>query len=57
MPETNQFDQEMQQYFSSLPIFVQETIKQSGPKLTCKAELVQCAENMMHSGCQNGQCN
>lgn len=47
---TNSFDQEMQQYFDTLPPYVQETIKQTSVELTNKQELVQCAQNMMKNG-------
>ncbi len=47
MANIGSFSPEMQQYFSSLPIFVQETIKQSNSKIECMEELRSCAENMM----------
>ncbi|BCI60273.1 hypothetical protein [Solibaculum mannosilyticum] len=37
----------MQQYFMSLPTYIQETIKQSGAQITTQEELRQCAENLM----------
>lgn len=40
---------QMQQYFSSLPVYVQETIKQSAPKITNEDELRKFAENLMQS--------
>lgn len=48
MPDICKFSPEMQQYFSSLPIFVQETIKQSNSKIDCMEELKSCAENMLN---------
>lgn len=48
---TNHFDQEMQQYFDSLPVYVQEAIKQTSVGLKTKQDLVQCAENMMKKNC------
>lgn len=47
---TNNFDQEMQQYFNTLPVYVQETIKQTGVELKSIEELVSCAESMMENG-------
>ena len=46
---TSNFDQEMQQYFNSLPAYVQETIKQNSVAFKNKQELEQCAQNMMKS--------
>lgn len=43
-PEQNQ---EMQQYFSQLPIYVQETITQSGVCPGTLEELRQCAQHLM----------
>lgn len=40
-------DPAMQQYFNSLPEFVQETIKQSSIQPQNKEELQKCAENLM----------
>ncbi len=40
-------NQEMQQYFNTLPQFVQETINQSGPEMNTVQELKNCAENLM----------
>ncbi len=48
MPECFENPQ-MQQYFSSLPVYVQETIKQSAPKITNEDELRKFAENLMQS--------
>lgn len=42
-------DPQMQQYFSSLPMYVQETIKQSAVKITTENELRKFAENLMGS--------
>lgn len=39
-------DAAMQQYFSSLPIYVQETIKQSGVCPQSVEELRQCAQHL-----------
>lgn len=36
----------MQQYFHTLPAYVQETIHQSGIMVSSLAELQKCAENM-----------
>ena len=47
---TSNFDQEMQQYFDSLPVYVQETIKQISIEFKNKQELAQCAQNMMKGG-------
>ena len=46
---TSNFDQEMQQYFDSLPAYVQEIIKQTSVAFKNKQELEQCAQNMMKS--------
>lgn len=40
-------DPAMQQYFNTLPEFVQETIKQSSIQPQNKEELQKCAENLM----------
>lgn len=40
----------MQQYFDSLPVYVQETIKQTSIEFKNKQELAQCAQNMMKGG-------
>ena len=42
-------DPQMQQYFASLPMYVQETIKQSAVKITTENELRKFAENLMGS--------
>lgn len=34
------------QYFQSLPAYVQETIKQSGVNISSEEELRNCAENL-----------
>lgn len=39
---------EMQQYFQSLPAFVQESIKQTGVTFSSMSELQNCAESMLH---------
>ena len=39
----------MQQYFHTLPAYVQETIHQSGIMVSSLAELQKCAENMTRS--------
>lgn len=36
----------MQQYFDTLPAYVQETLYQSGVSVSTKEELMRCAENM-----------
>ncbi len=36
----------MQQYFDTLPTYVQETLYQSGVSVSTKEELMRCAENM-----------
>lgn len=36
----------MQQYFDTLPAYVQETLYQSGARVSTKEELMRCAENM-----------
>ncbi len=35
------------QYFQSLPSFVQESIKQGGPQIKSEEDLRKCAENLM----------
>ncbi len=35
------------QYFQTLPTFVQETIKQGGPEIKSEEDLRRCAENLM----------
>lgn len=40
-------NQEMQQYFNTLPQFVQETLTQSGPEMNTLQDLKCCAENLM----------
>ena len=40
-------NQEMQQYFNTLPQFVQETLILSGPEMNTLQELKCCAENLM----------
>lgn len=47
MPDIFHFSDEMQQYFNTLPIFVQETIKQSNSKIGSTEDLKKCAENLM----------
>ncbi|MBC8569316.1 hypothetical protein [Zongyangia hominis] len=42
-------DPQMQQYFDTLPKYVQENIKQSGAKFCSLAELQQCAANLTQS--------
>ena len=42
-------DPQMQQYFSTLPIHVQETIKQSAVQIETEAELRNIAEQMMQN--------
>ena len=39
-------DPQMQQYFNTLPKYVQENIKQSGAKFSNLNELQQCAQNL-----------
>jgi hypothetical protein len=51
MPDMMNLNPEMQQYFSSLPIFVQETIKQSNVNINCVEDLRKCAENLMSKNC------
>lgn len=41
-------DPAMQQYFDTLPAFVQETIKLCSIQPQSKAELQQCAEHLMN---------
>ena len=50
MQDSLQFEQGLQQnqYFNSLPAYVQETIKQSGIKLCSEEKLRQCAQNLMN---------
>lgn len=38
---------EMQQYFNTLPEFVQETITQSGAQMSTVQDLKACADNLM----------
>ena len=40
-------NQEMQQYFNTLPQFVKETLILSGPEMNTLQELKCCAENLM----------
>lgn len=49
---TNNYDQEMQNYFNTLPVYVQETIKQTGVKIKSMQDLVGCANSMMENGCE-----
>lgn len=44
--QTNQRSKEAQEYFDSLPVFVQESIMQTGVALNTKTDLEQCAKNM-----------
>ena len=39
-------DPQMQQYFQSLPAYIQESIKQSGVSANSVEELRRCAENL-----------
>ena len=48
MPDINGFDAETKDYFYSLPIFVQESIVQSDAPISCKQDLIECANNLMH---------
>lgn len=36
----------MQQYFDTLPVYVQETLYQSGISVSSREELMRCAEQM-----------
>ena len=47
-PQSNPLTQdlEIQQCFQSLPKYVQETIHQSGVKITSKQQLQQCADHL-----------
>lgn len=36
-------------YFSSLPLFIQESIKQSSADISSEEELRKCAENIMQN--------
>lgn len=49
MPTDKQIanDPAMQQYFESLPAYVQENIKLAGMEITSLEELKSCAENLM----------
>ena len=38
---------ELEEYFNSLPIYVQESIKQTGVCFSSKEELQNCAQGMM----------
>ena len=38
---------EMQQYFNTLPEFIQETITQSGAQISTVQDLKACADNLM----------
>lgn len=42
-----QNDPQMQQYFSSLPPYVQETLEQCSPQVTNLEEMKKCVENLM----------
>ncbi len=48
-PQSNPLtqDPEIQQYFQSLPPYIQETIYQSGVEITSKQQLQQCADGLM----------
>lgn len=47
MPDMFNFSPDMQEYFNSLPMFVQETLKQNNIKVNSLEDLRTCAENMM----------
>ncbi len=49
MPTNKQIENDpaMQQYFNSLPPYVQENIKQAGTDIRNLEELRSCAENLM----------
>ncbi|MBC8585559.1 hypothetical protein [Youxingia wuxianensis] len=53
MSDVNTFSQNLDSnpFFQSLPIYVQENIKQSGVKISNETDLRKCAENLMNSGC------
>ena len=38
---------ELQQYFSTLPKMIQESIMQSNLEFVCKADLQKCVDNLM----------
>lgn len=46
MPRISEFDDEMQQYFHTLPAFIQETIMQSDMELHSRTDLERCAEHL-----------
>ena len=48
---TQKFDAETQQYFNTLPAFLQETIMQSDATFQCKQEMEKFVQNMNASGC------
>ncbi len=47
MPDIFNFNNEMKEYFNTLPAIVQETIKQTNIKLNDINDLKSCAENLM----------
>ncbi len=47
MPNTFQENLAENAYFQSLPVFVQETIRQSGISIKNEEELRECAQNLL----------
>ena len=47
-----QNDPAMQEYFNTLPVFVQETIKQSGATLNNVQEMKEVAAKLLHESAQ-----
>lgn len=48
MRDHNKFDSEAQNYFDTLPIFMQENIMQSGVQIKTKEDLINLIENSLH---------
>lgn len=47
MPDIFNFTPEMENYFSTLPVYVQENIKQSNQKINSLEDLRTVSENLM----------
>ena len=48
MQDYSKFNKEAQEYFNSLPVFMQEDIMQSGVQVYTKNDLVNLMENTLH---------
>ncbi len=49
------FDREAQEYFDSLPKFIQESVMQGNQDICSKEELMQCAKNLMNQNSNPSQ--